>query len=63
MVAVEYDGDQHRTDRHQYRKDVSRLQMLERMGWIVIRVLAGEHPMDVLQRIRHALARRGYRET
>lgn len=62
MVAVEYDGDQHRTDRQQYRKDVSRLQMLERMGWIVIRVLAGEHPLDVLQRIRHALARRGYRE-
>lgn len=62
MVAVEYDGDQHRTDRQQYRKDVSRLQMLERMGWIVIRVLAGEHPMDVLQRIRHALARRGCRE-
>ena len=61
-VAVEYDGDQHRTDRQQYRKDVSRLQMLERMGWIVIRVLAGEHPMDVLQRIRHALDRRGYRE-
>lgn len=62
MVAVEYDGDQHRTDGQQYRKDVSRLQMLERMGWIVIRVLAGEHPMDVLQRIRHALARRGWRE-
>ncbi|KAA0097641.1 DUF559 domain-containing protein [Mycolicibacterium sp. P1-18] len=62
MVAVEYDGDQHRTDRQQYRKDVSRLQMLERMGWIVIRVLAGEHPMDVLQRIRHALARRNCRE-
>lgn len=61
-VAVEYDGEQHRTDRQQYRKDVSRLQMLERMGWIVIRVLAGEHPMDVLNRIRHALASRGCRD-
>ncbi len=62
-VAVEYDGDHHRTDRGQFRKDVSRLQMLERRGWIVIRVLAGEHPTDVVNRIRHALARRGCRDT
>jgi hypothetical protein len=71
MVAAEYDGDLgapnarggHRTDRKQYRKDISRLRMLERNGWIVIRVLAVDHPMDVLDRIRLALASRGYHET
>lgn len=63
MVAAEYDGDHHRKDRKQYRKDISRLRMLERRGWIVIRVLAEDHPMDVLDRIRLALASRGYHET
>jgi hypothetical protein len=37
--------------------------MLERNGWIVIRVLAVDHPMDVFDRIRLALASRGYHET
>lgn len=58
MVAVEYDGDQHRTDRWQYTKDVRRLEELERMGWIVIRVLAEHTADDILLRVRDALARR-----
>jgi len=33
MVAVEYDGDQHRSDRRQYVKDLSRLRMFEHRGW------------------------------
>jgi hypothetical protein len=33
-VAVEYDGDQHRSDRRQYVKDIRRLEMLDqRYGW------------------------------
>jgi hypothetical protein len=63
MVAVEYDGDQHRKDRRQYLKDITRLRMLERLGWIVIRVVAEDHPLDVLVNVRTALASRGYRET
>jgi Protein of unknown function (DUF559) len=55
MVAVEYDGDQHRTDRRQYVKDVQRLEMLEQMGWIVVRVVAEDHPAAVVQRVRGAL--------
>ncbi len=55
MVAVEYDGEQHRTDSLQYRKDIRRLETLERMGWIVIRVVAGDHPAAILRRVRHAL--------
>jgi hypothetical protein len=57
-VAVEYDGEQHRSDRRQYSWDVRRLETLERLGWIVIRVLAGDRPAEVVGRVRAALARR-----
>jgi hypothetical protein len=33
LVAAEYDGDQHRTDRHQYVKDMRVMRVLERLGW------------------------------
>ncbi|HZQ30614.1 MAG TPA: hypothetical protein VFB19_02650, partial [Mycobacterium sp.] len=36
-VAAEYDGEQHQTDRYQYRKDARVLPQLARMGWIVVR--------------------------
>jgi very-short-patch-repair endonuclease len=55
MVAVEYDGEHHRTDSLQYRKDIRRLEALEQMGWIVIRVVAGDHPVAILRRVRRAL--------
>jgi Protein of unknown function (DUF559) len=57
-VAVEYDGEQHRTDRRQYIWDVRRLEMLERLGWIVVRVVAGDRPAEVVGRVRASLARR-----
>jgi hypothetical protein len=57
-VAVEYDGEQHRTDRRQYAWDVRRLEMLERRGWIVVRVLARDRPAEVVNRARAALAHR-----
>jgi very-short-patch-repair endonuclease len=58
MVAVEYDGEQHRLDRWQYTKDIRRLEALERLGWIVIRVVAGQHPADIIRRVREALESR-----
>jgi hypothetical protein len=58
MVAVEYDGDHHRTDRWQYAKDSRRREDLERLGWIVIRVLAGNTSGDILRRVQDALSRR-----
>jgi very-short-patch-repair endonuclease len=61
MVAVEYDGEQHRTDSLQYRKDVRRLEALHRLGWIVIRVVAGDHPAAIVRRVRDALDTRGSR--
>ena len=62
-VAVEYDGDHHRTDRRQYVKDQRRLRKLEALGWIIIRVIAEDPPEDVVRRVRGALIRRGYRDT
>lgn len=57
-VAVEYDGEQHRRDRRQYTSDVRRLERLERLGWTIIRVVAGDRPVEIVERVRAALARR-----
>ena len=57
-VAVEYDGDQHRSSRAQYVKDIHRLEMLEHKGWIVVRVVAEDRPEDIIRRVRQARARR-----
>lgn len=56
MVAVEYDGDQHRSDRTQYVKDIRRIAELERMGWIIVRVVAEDRPAEILRRVRAAIA-------
>ncbi|HTY31041.1 DUF559 domain-containing protein [Mycobacterium sp.] len=58
MVALEYDGDQHRTDRRQYVRDIRRTEMLHRLGWHVIKVINEDRPNVVIQRARDALARR-----
>lgn len=57
-VAVEYDGDQHRSDRGQYLKDIRRMERLQQLGWIVIRVVAEDQPDDVLRRVFGALEAR-----
>jgi hypothetical protein len=60
-VAVEYDGDHHRSDRRQYVKDQWRLRRLAELGWIVIRVIAEDKPEAVVERVRRALLGRGWR--
>jgi hypothetical protein len=55
-VAVEYDGDQHRSNRYQYNWDVRRSEILHRLGWTVIRVVAGDRPADIVRRVKSALA-------
>ncbi|SIL46429.1 Uncharacterised protein [Mycobacteroides abscessus subsp. abscessus] len=32
--------------------------MLEGMGWLIVRVVAEDHPHDIIRRVREALARR-----
>lgn len=53
-VALEYDGDQHRTDKSQFARDVVRLEELAAMGWTVVRVVAGTPPAEVVRRVRRA---------
>jgi very-short-patch-repair endonuclease len=60
MVAAEYDGDQHRTSRAQYVKDLRVLPLLERMGWHIIRVIKEDHDDDIIARAQKALRRRGW---
>jgi hypothetical protein len=57
-IAVEYDGDHHRVDRSQYSWDIRRLERLQRLGWIVLRVVAGDRPADIVRRVDAARARR-----
>lgn len=54
MVAVEYDGEQHRTDNRQYRDDIARSEYLDGLGWRRIRVLAGDRAADIVRRVERA---------
>ncbi|OBI47552.1 hypothetical protein A5707_18940 [Mycobacterium kyorinense] len=54
MLAVEYDGDHHRTNRPQYVWDVDRLEYIQRVGWTHIKVLAEHRGCDVVQRVQRA---------
>lgn len=59
-VAVEYDGDQHRSDRTQYVHDQRRQRLLPELGWINVRVIAEDRPPDILARAERALRSRGW---
>jgi very-short-patch-repair endonuclease len=56
-VAMEYDGDQHRTDRRQYVRDMRRREDLDRLGWIVVRVVAEDLEVQIVRRIQTARER------
>jgi len=61
-VAAEYDGDQHRSDRRRYVKDIRRSEKVAwRYGWHVVRVVAEDHPSDIIRRVAEARASRGAR--
>jgi hypothetical protein len=60
-VAAEYDGDQRRSDRRQYVKDIRRHELVDDLGWHVVRVVSEDRSSDVIDRIYNALWRRGYR--
>jgi hypothetical protein len=61
MVAAEYDGDLHRTNRRKYVMDLRVLPKIERMGWQVIRVIKEDRDDDIIRRARAALISRGWR--
>lgn len=53
-IAVEYDGDYHRTDRRRYVKDQRKLRRLRALGWEVVQVIAEDSDADVLNRVAQA---------
>lgn len=53
-IAVEYEGDHHRTDKSRFAYEIERLETLDRLGWIVIRVSARHQPADILRRVQRA---------
>jgi very-short-patch-repair endonuclease len=65
-VAVEYEGDHHRTP-EQFRRDVRRYERLQDIGWIVVRVTAVDVPdvdgaasRETTDRIAARLRQRGW---
>jgi hypothetical protein len=57
-LAVEYEGDHHRTDRRQFNKDIQRLEDVTDLGWVVVRVTAEDTEGGIVARVRTAQARR-----
>ena len=58
MVAVEYDGEQHRLDPIQFAYDIQRSEDLDELGWTRVRVVNENRPADVIRRIERAWASR-----
>ncbi len=54
MLAVEYDGDPHRTSRDQVVWDIDRLEYINRLGWTHIRVVSMHRARDVIRRVQRA---------
>ncbi|MGX9788569.1 hypothetical protein [Mycobacterium sp. MMS18-G62] len=61
MVVSEYDGDQHRTNRPQYVKDIRSLRKARSLGWIVDQVVKEDRPAGIVERARKALMSRGWK--
>ena len=62
-VIIEYEGDQHRTDKWQWNVDIGRQEEFMAAGWTVIRVTAQRirHPRALVGKVYTALQERGYR--
>ena len=59
-IAIEYDGDIHRTDRATWRRDIARRQALEALGWRVITCTADDvlrFPARLVAWVRAAISR------
>jgi hypothetical protein len=54
MIAVEYDGEHHRTSRDTYTNDLTRSDYIRDLGWQVIRVVAGHRRAAIIEKTRRA---------
>lgn len=55
-IAVEYEGDGHRTKKEQWRADIRRQRELENLGWIVIRLTQADLANDGATLLAHLRA-------
>ncbi|MGW4100913.1 hypothetical protein [Mycobacterium sp. NPDC004974] len=58
-VGLDYEGKHHATDRSRVVHDIGRNELIEREGWIDIRVVVEHSRAFILHRVREAFARRG----
>jgi hypothetical protein len=61
MVGLDYEGAHHSTNRGQYVYDIGRAELIDRQGWVDIRVVAEHSRRFILHRAYEAFARRGWR--
>jgi hypothetical protein len=61
-LAIDYEGDYHRTDRAQWEKDIGRVPRLEDVGWHSTRVSARDlrDSRELIARLRRLLRERGW---
>lgn len=65
-IAIEYDGDIHRTDPETWRRDIEKRQRMQDEGWVVVTVTADDvirHPARLARRVRALVATRRRRPT
>ncbi|MBN9175919.1 MAG: hypothetical protein J0I43_00910 [Microbacterium sp.] len=64
-VVVEYEGAHHAENLRQWRRDLTRIGELQRLGYVVERAHAGDlrDPAALIARVRVHLERRGWRPT
>src|SRR4051812_29509362 len=54
LLAVEYEGDHHRTTHELFAYEIERAEDIREVGWLVLRVAARNHPAEVLRRVERA---------
>jgi hypothetical protein len=61
-LIIEYEGDQHRTDRNQWNRDIDRQEDFARDNWMLIRVTSEQArwPRQVVRAVDQALRANGY---
>jgi hypothetical protein len=59
-VGLDYEGSHHSENRGQYVYDIGRADLIDREGWIDIRVVKEHTRLYVVHRVREALGRRGW---
>lgn len=58
MLAVEYDGDHHRTSKERFAYEITRAEDLAAAGWHVVRAAARNSEADVIRRVERAWRQR-----